>query len=65
MKTSTTQSVFDHLVGRSAPLGSTASDTTGGDMRALPDGRVVPLDWREEEQPEAPVIDRGSRRGWD
>lgn len=64
MKTSTTQSVFDHLVGRSTPLGSTASDT-GGDMRALPDGRVVPLDWREEEQPEAPVIDRASSRTWD
>ena len=31
------------------------------DLRALPDGRIVPLDWREEE----PEIDSGSDATWD
>jgi hypothetical protein len=31
------------------------------DLRALPDGRIVPLDWHEEE----PEIDRGSDATWD
>ncbi len=33
------------------------------DLRALPDGRIVPLDWTESKP--QPEIDRGSPATWD
>lgn len=37
----------------------------GGDVRALPDGRIVPLDWQDEQTSPRPVLDRAAPATWD
>lgn len=57
--------LFDQLQALKVPRTPEPAVTVDDarDLRALPDGRIVALDWTES-QPE-PEIDRGSRATWD
>ncbi len=58
------EKVFEQLGQRAVASRSRGAERSDDrDLRALPDGRIVPLEWREE-KPE-PEIDRGSRATFD
>jgi len=60
--------IFDALVRRTPVLVSDperVAGDDGGDLRAKPDGEIVPLHRRENVPARQPVIDRGSLATWD
>ncbi len=64
MKTKTKPDhLISQLLAHEPPTTSPTLDEAGGDLRALPDGRLVPPDWSEAEPEE--TLGRASERVFD
>jgi hypothetical protein len=61
------QTAFSLLATRPtlAPAAVRDEHDDGGDIRTLPDGRIVPLDWQDGHEAARPVLDRAAPATWD